>query len=194
MFEEVSINMTYIKLMEYIKGRTERKPRQNWACAKDRCKNDCGFPLDEYYHCYVYIRRRIREDYVRRKKGNMKKWLIYVEDDIDLKTGEVKLDDGTLLGTVHTKNKDFSDEYCNGCRFEPDNSNDFEIFLNRPRAAKDINGLFGNVNPELTAWMCKAFDVDLGKLFESRKGWNICKNVKDALFDEKFWKDRLCPK
>ena len=176
--------------MEYIKGRTERKPRQNWECSKEQCKNDCGSPLDEYYHCLVYIERKIREDYVRIKKGysyTVRKQIPHISlDDIDEK-GDISID-GTLIGTVRTKNNDYSNKECNGCRFKPADSSDFDMFMNICRTHDEINNLFDMWVPELKGWMCEAFeisDVDISDKTHFR-------NYDRVKYDMDFWKKRLC--
>ena len=180
--------MTYQKLMEYIEGRTVRKPKPGWACGKKKCKNDYGFPLDEYYHCVAYIERKIREDYVRRKKGS--KIINRISVDNEATGGVILKDDGRLIGTVRTKNNNYNDKECNGCRFESADLNDFEIFMSICRTHDEINDLFNMWCPKLKGWMCEAFEIPDVVISATDntyfKDYDWLKNDKD------FWKMRLC--
>ena len=165
--------MTYQQLLDYFDKKTnlEKMPKEKWEWD---CFKDCGIPCYEKVHFMNYIHMKLKKEYEKASKST----------DYKEEIPEV---------FKERKNKP-----CNACRFSPKYPDKFMEFMNRDdRTAIEINRLFGNVNNELTEWICKALclcdelGLSSGKRFEE-KTWKIDGiNVKDKYFTDEFWESKL---
>ena len=176
-------DLTYQKLINYLAGITNReKTPSGWSCGASRCYSHKKY---QYFHCYIYILRKIKQKYVEESKGT------YYEEEIPMIVREIN-------GAFDTS--------CNACIFTPSHPEQFELFKNQPiYDAEAIWGLFDMKCKKLIPWMCKAFKVEDDLKENEKLNLELKKttqnkwinkdgiDIKEFFKRESFWTKRLCP-
>ena len=175
---EVVINMTCQDLLVYFCNATKNvQLNDDYEMAKWSCNNySPELRLHQSDHCYIFVKRKINELYVGKRKIKAENKAASGDLIVD-KLGNVK-DGERIIGKIGDnkcpgKCGDYSCHVCNACRFEP---KDKEKLLNTLLYEKDITYIFAR-QTNLRPWICNVLDTG--------NDWSLAiKKLRNKEFDE----------